>query len=78
MRKRFGGAFNFEIVNVLDIIDVIFRSLYDFCMGYEIDPEEFISAGRATPFEKVKVAGRCLATLYGGKAVYVDKKLMDI
>ena len=53
-------------------------TVFDLSEEYEIDPEEFISAGRATPFEKVKVAGRCLATLYGGKAVYVDKKLMDI
>ena len=53
-------------------------TIFDLSEEYEIDPSEFISAGKATPFDGVKVAGRCLATLYGGKAVYVDKKLMDI
>ena len=53
-------------------------TIFDLSEEYEIDPSEFISAGKATPFDGVRVAGRCLATLYGGKAVYVDKKLMDI
>ena len=42
---------------------------------YEIDPEEFLTMGRATPFKGARVFGRCLATIYEGKAVYVDKKI---
>ena len=43
---------------------------------YEIDPDEFLSMGRATPFTGMKVVGRCLATVYGGKFSYVDKKMI--
>jgi len=53
-------------------------TIFDLSEQYEINPDEFISAGKATPFEGFKVYGRCLATIYGGKAVYLDKKLMDI
>ena len=42
---------------------------------YEIDPEEFLSMGRSTPFAGRRVRGRCLATVYGGKAVYLDGAL---
>ena len=42
---------------------------------YEIDPEEFLTMGRATPFKGERVFGKCLATVYEGKAVYVDEKI---
>ena len=42
---------------------------------YEIDPGEFISKGRSTPFEGKKVFGRCILTVYNGKIVYFDKRL---
>ncbi len=42
---------------------------------YEIDPEEFLSMGRATPFSGMKVFGRCLLTALDGKVVYSDAKL---
>ena len=51
-------------------------TVFDLNDEYEIDPAEFISMGKATPFSGMKVAGRCLMTVYNGKAVYVDKKLM--
>lgn len=37
---------------------------------YEINPEEFRSKGRSTPFDGWKVSGRCLATYIDGKEVY--------
>lgn len=37
---------------------------------YKIDPNEFLSMGRATPFVGREVFGRCLLTVHGGKAVY--------
>ncbi len=37
---------------------------------YEIDPEEFISKGKSTPFEGERVYGKCLLTVYDGKIVY--------
>ena len=39
---------------------------------YEINPDEFISMGRATPFAGDMVFGRCLATVYNGEVVYSD------
>ena len=41
-----------------------------------IDPEEFLSMGRSTPFEGWKVYGENLMTLLDGQAVYTrnDKK----
>lgn len=40
---------------------------------YEVDPEDFLTKGRSTPFEGKKVFGECLLTIYEGKAVYVKK-----
>ena len=43
---------------------------------YEISPEDFLSMGRSTPFTGMKVFGKCLATVYDGKTVYCDKKII--
>lgn len=48
-------------------------TVWDLDAEYEIDPAEFISMGRATPFEGMKVSGRCIRTVYGGKTVYEYK-----
>ena len=45
-------------------------AFWDLETEYEIDPEEFQSKGRATPFAGMRVRGRCLATVCGGKLVY--------
>ena len=37
---------------------------------YKINPDDFLSKGKATPFEGDEVYGRCLLTVYDGKAVY--------
>ena len=39
---------------------------------YEINPEDFLSKGKATPFEGAEVYGKCLLTVYDGKIVYSD------
>ncbi len=41
---------------------------------YTVDPNEFLTMGRYTPFEGRRVFGRCIATVIGGKTVYEDKK----
>ncbi len=51
-------------------------TVFDLSDSYEIDPDEFLTKGRSTPFRGERVFGRCLMTVYGGKAVYTDKKLM--
>jgi len=43
---------------------------------YAIDPEEFLTKGRATPFEGWRVFGRPLATMYEGKLRFVDENLV--
>lgn len=48
-------------------------TVWDLDAEYEIDPAEFISMGRATPFEGMKASGRCIRTVYGGKTVYEYK-----
>ena len=53
-------------------------TVFDLSDEYEIDPEEFLSMGKSTPFEGMKVYGRCLATVYGGKAVYVSDRLTKL
>lgn len=45
-------------------------SVWDLNAEYEINPEEFLSMGRATPFAGKKVFGRCIATYKDGKKVF--------
>ena len=40
---------------------------------YPIDPADFLSKGKATPFEGWKVYGRCIGTQYNGNTVYSYK-----
>ena len=51
-------------------------TVFDLDDEYEIDPEDFVSIGKSTPFEGVKVYGRCLATVYDGKVAYASEKLV--
>ena len=46
------------------------RTEWDLEAEYMIDPEEFLSMGRATPFAGRKVYGRCLRTEHGGRTVW--------
>ncbi len=62
-RKRFG------------IDSDIGYTVFEVGTEYEIDPQDFLSMGKATPFEKEKVYGKCLLTYYEGKIVYRDKDI---
>ena len=57
-RKRFG------------IVDDDSYSVWDLNEEYVIDPKEFLSKGKATPFAGTKVSGRCFFTVCNGKIVY--------
>ena len=48
-------------------------SVWDLEAEYEIDPEEFVSMGKATTFNGWKVTGRCKATVCDGKVVYKEE-----
>ena len=57
-RKRFGIQLGNEF------------SVWDLEAEYPVDPAQFLSLGKATPFEGWKVNGKCLATVCDGKIVY--------
>jgi len=48
-------------------------SIWDLRQSYYIEPEEFQSMGKSTPFAGWKVSGKCLATVCGGKLVWLEK-----
>ena len=56
-RKRFGIPFknDFSIWSMEETV---------------INPDEFLSKGKSTPFEGTKVIGKCVLTVYDGKVVY--------
>ena len=45
-------------------------AVWDLAAQYEINPETFISMGKATPFAGEKVYGRCVKTVIDGKTVW--------
>lgn len=45
-------------------------AVFDISEAYKIDPEDFLSMGRATPFSGREVFGRCLLTVHNEKVVY--------
>ena len=45
-------------------------SIWDLEEEYTVDPAQFLSMGKATPFEGWRVFGRCMATVCDGKVVY--------
>ena len=49
-------------------------AVYDITKPYTIDTSEFLSMGKATPFEGEEVYGRCLLTLFNGEKVWEDNK----
>ena len=53
-----------------DIASDVGYSIFKLDEKYTVDPSEFLSMGRATPFEGVELYGKNIATVYGGQAVY--------
>ncbi len=45
-------------------------SVWNLDEQYEINPDEFLSKGKAMPFENTKVFGKCYLTVLDGKVVY--------
>ena len=45
-------------------------SVWDLEASYAVDPADFVSLGKATPFEGWQVQGKCIATVCNGKTVY--------
>ena len=57
-----------------NINDDVGFTIFDLNAEYSIDPSEFLSKGKSTPFENERVFGKCLLTVYNGKIVYCDIK----
>ncbi|MBQ1183806.1 MAG: amidohydrolase family protein, partial [Clostridia bacterium] len=48
-------------------------TVFDLNKEYIVNPDEFLTKGRSTPFEGDKVCGKCMLTVCDGKVVYCDK-----
>ena len=67
-RERFGVEDTLEIGKKANF------TVFDLEHEYEINPAEFLSMGRATPFEGRRVFGRCLMTAVDGKMVWKEEE----
>ncbi len=45
-------------------------TVWDLNHEFVVNPDEFLSIGKATPFEDEKLFGKCIATIHNGKIVY--------
>lgn len=71
-RTRFG--FDAPTLDEILTSDAPDFAIWDLDEEYEVDPNEFETMGRSTPFEGMKVRGRCLMTVVDGKVVYKREK----
>lgn len=62
--RRFGIGTALAVGNLADL------TVFDLNGKYTVDPAEFQSLGRATPFEGWRVNGRCLMTMVAGEPVW--------
>ena len=63
---RLGGA-----MQVGERADI---AVFNITKPYTIDTNEFLSMGKATPFEGEEVYGRCVLTLFNGEKVWSENK----
>ena len=49
--------------------------VWDLNASYTIDPENFVSKGRATPFAGMQVYGKCMMTVIGDRIVWKEKEI---
>lgn len=65
--KRFGIGSFLEEGQAADL------AVFDLSREWVVKPEEFLSKGRATPFEGETLFGRCVLTLVGGEEAWNEK-----
>ncbi len=65
----------FALDGGLEIGDRADLTVFDMHAEYRIDPSEFVSMGRSTPFEGHCVSGRCRMTLSAGNIAWTDGTL---
>lgn len=64
---RFGLGGRIEVGSAADLC------VYDLEKRYTIDPKDFLSMGKSTPFEGWKVCGKCILTMVNGKIAWEDR-----
>lgn len=64
--RRFGLTSGIKAGNPADLC------VYDLNTSYTINPDAFLSKGKATPFAGRTVYGKCVMTLCGGKIAYKE------
>ena len=52
-------------------------TVWDLDAAYTVDPAEFQTMGRATPFTGTTLYGRCLMTVHDGKIVWLDREALQ-
>lgn len=65
--KRFNIGSSIEIGRKADL------TIFDLNEKYIVNPNEFLSMGKSTPFEGMEVYGKCKMTICNGKVVWEDK-----
>lgn len=65
-KKRFGIGSDLAAGERADL------TMFDLDTEYEIKTENFLSMGKATPFEGEKVFGKCLLTMNSGRIVWQE------
>ncbi len=50
-------------------------SVWDLNAEYDIDPADFLSMGKATPFVGMRVNGNCMLTVHDGQIVYQNREV---
>lgn len=66
--KRFGFSAELKVGEVANF------TVFDLNNEYEINPDDFLSKGKSSPFNGKKVFGKCLLTIAGGKLAYENKQ----
>ena len=51
-------------------MDAVDATLVDLCAEYNVNPAEFVSMGRSTPFDGMRLRGEVLMTIADGGIVY--------
>lgn len=66
--ERFGIKSNIKVGEIANL------TVFDLNEEYEIKTDDFLSMGKATPFEGKKVYGKCLLTFSNGKIAYKEER----
>lgn len=65
-KARFGVGTDLEVGEKADL------TVFDLNASYTVDPDEFLSMGKATPFKGVTLCGKCRLTMVDGTIVWEE------